>query len=244
MESTNRIFAVVKKEIMLAFNTALGYTFILLFMFVESLLFFFGIGGNSFWDRKSSDLGFFFLLTPYLLLLFVSAIGMKIWAEEKESGTWEVLFTLPFKEWEVVLGKYIACCVIVFLALLSTLFIPLTTMIFGAPDIGILISGYLGVFFVGITFVSIILFFTLFFNTQIGTFLFGFFILSIFYSFGIQKLADFLGKNIYEWLSIFSLQSHFESFRLGILDPRDIYFYISVNFLFLTLASFQLRENR
>jgi ABC-2 type transport system permease protein len=244
MESITRIFAIIRKELNLAYNTALGYTFIVLFMFVESLLFFFGIGGNSFWERKSSDLGYFFLVTPYLLLLFVSAIGMKIWTEEKESGTWEVMFTLPFEEWEIVIGKYFASCVYVFVALLCTIFIPLTAMIFGDPDIGILISGYLGTYLVGITFVSIVLYFTLFVNTQIGAFLYGFFALSLFYSFGIQKLTDFIGKDLFNWLGILSIQKHFEAFRLGILDPRDFYFFISLNLLFLLFASIQLKERR
>lgn len=244
MESISRIFAIVQKELNLTYNTALGFTFIVLFMFVESLLFFFGVGGNSFWDRKSSDMGFFFLVTPYLMVLFVSAIGMRIWAEEKESGTWEVLFTLPFNEWEVVVGKYLAACVNVFVALLSTIFIPLTVVIFGTPDLGILFSGYIGVYLVGITFVSIVIYISLFFNTQIGAFLFGFFSLALFYSFGIQKLTDIIGKQAFDWISIFSIQRHFEAFRLGIFDPRDFYFYISMNFVFLALSAIHLREKR
>jgi len=244
MESLARIFAIVQKEIYLSYNTALGYTFIVLFMFIENLLFFFGIGGNSFWDRKSSDLGFFFFLTPYLLILFVAAIGMKMWAEEKESGTWEVIFTLPFEEWEVVIGKYIASCLNVLVALLCTIFIPLTVKIFGEPDIGILFSGYLGVFLVGITFVSIVLFFSLFFNTQIGAFLFGFFALTFFYSLGVMKLFENLGKSLFDVMGVFSIQKHFEAFRLGIFDPRDFFFYFSMNLVFLSLTAIQLRAKR
>jgi ABC-2 type transport system permease protein len=244
MESMGRVFAVFKKEINLFFNTALGYTFIILFMFVECLLFFFGIGGNSFWERRSSDLGFFFVFTPYLLILFVSAIGMKIWSEEKESGTWEILFTLPFQEWEIVFGKYLASCLYLLIALLITVFIPLTVMIFGTPDMGIVFASYLGMFFVGMTFVSIVLYFNLYVNTQIGAFLFGFFALASVYIFGIQKITDIIGKEFFNWIRIFSIQGHFDSMRIGILDPRDIYFFISLNFLFLALATLRLKAKR
>ncbi len=244
MESINRILAIVKKDVTLAYNTALGYTFIILFMFVENLLFFFGIGGNSFWDRKNSDLGFFFLLTPYLLLIFVSAIGMKIWSEEKESGTWEVLYTLPFREWEIVLGKFLGSATMVLVGLISTFFIPLTAFIFGEPDLGVIFASYLGLYLLGLSFVSIIIYFTLFFNTQIGSFLFGFFILSLLFVFGSQRLIDLLGGYSINWLNTFSFQKHFESFRLGILDPRDFYFFISLTLLFLSLSALHLREKR
>ena len=169
---------------------------------------------------------------------------MKIWAEEKESGTWEILFTLPFNEWEVVLAKYIASCMNVLIALLSTIFIPFTVMIFGQPDLGIVFSGYLGVFLVAITFVSIVMYFSLFFQTQIGAFLFGFFALSVFYSPFVQKSIDFIGKTASDWIGIFSLQKHFEAFRLGILDPRDLYFYLSINIVFLSLTVIHLKDKR
>lgn len=241
MESLKRIFAIYKKEMILSTNTALGYIFIILFMFVENLLFFYGIGGNSFWDRKTSDLNHFFTISPLILLLFVSAISMRTWSEEKDSGTWEILLTLPFLEYEIVLGKYLAACTNVLFALFSTIMIPLTTIVFGYPDFGVIFSGYIGLLLVGLSFVSVTFFVSLFANSQIGSFLLSFFSLSFLFFIGIQKLIDLMGRNYSEWIGIFSISKHFESFRMGILDPRDFYFFISFCGLFLALTILNLR---
>ncbi|MDZ4725964.1 MAG: ABC transporter permease [Leptospira sp.] len=244
MQAYTRILALFKREFTLMFNTALGYTFIVLFMFVESMIFFFGASGNSFWDRKSSDLGFFFTITPYLLLILVPAMGMKIWAEEKEAGTWEILFTLPFQDWEIILGKFFASAIYLIICLFSTLLLPLTTLIFGNPDFGLILSGYMGVYLLGLTFLSIVIYVSIYVNSQIGAFIISFFVISVFYLFGLQKLIDVIGENIFQFISIFSIPKHFESFYLGIIDIRDFYFFFSVNILFLTFATFALKGKR
>ncbi len=236
-----KIQALFRREWLQSFNTPVGYTFIVLFLLIENYIFFYGFGSNSFWDRKSSDMGVFFQSVPYLLLLFVPAIGMRIWTEEKESGTWEILFTLPLTEWQIVLGKFFSTFFYVIVTLCCTVFIPLTLSVLGDPDWGLVFSGYLGLFLLSSSFVSLVLYFTLFLRSQVISFLVGVLTLISFYLLGSQRLIDFFSSG---FIKIFSIPSHYEPFRLGILDPRDFYFFISLDFLFLYLSVIRLRYKR
>lgn len=242
MISFQRLSAVIYKEWKILFGTSLGFTILLLFMFLENLFFFYGAGPSSFWDRRSSDITFFFQYTSYMLLIFIPTIGMRVWAEEREMGTIELIFTLPLATWEIVLGKYVAFLAFLFIALLSTVMVPITTFVFGRPDFGLILSGYFGIFLLGATNLAIVFFISLFFQTQIASMVFSFFLLFTLYFFGIQKFTDLIGIEQFSSLQSISLQRHVETFLLGILDFYDFYFFISVSGLFLFFTYWKLRE--
>lgn len=186
----------------------------------------------------------FFLSAPVLFLVFIPSIGMRIWSDEKETGTWELLFTLPLTEWEIVIGKFLATCFSFIAALVCTIFIPLTISVLGDPDWGIIFSGYVGMILLGLTFTSMVLYVSLFVKSQIISFLIGFVFLGIIYLLGIQKLIDILGSEYFGWLGIFSISKHYETFRLGIFDPRSFYFFLSITASFLYLSVIHLQKKR
>jgi len=239
-----KIKALFRKEILQNFNTPIGYTFIVLFLLIESFVFFYGFKNASFWDRNSSEMEVFFMLAPILFLVFIPSIGMRIWSDEKETGTWELLLTLPITEWEIVLGKFLATCFSFIAALICTVFIPLTISVLGDPDWGVIFSGYVGMILLGIAFSSVVLYVSLFVKSQITSFLVGFVSLGIMYLLGIQKLVDILDTEYFGWLGIFSISKHYETFRLGIFDPRSFYFFFSLTAVFLYLSVIHLQKKR
>jgi ABC-2 type transport system permease protein len=101
------IKSIVKKETTTYFNTPIGYIFASFFLLLISFLFFYGLGGNSFWDLKVSSMEQYFLWIPILFIIFIPAITMRLWAEEERSGTLEVLLTLPLNDLEIIVGKFL-----------------------------------------------------------------------------------------------------------------------------------------
>ena len=146
----HNIKTIVAKEISIYKNTPIGYIFSSFFLLLVSFLFFYGLGGNSFWDLKISSMEQYFMWIPILFIIFIPAITMRLWAEEEKSGTLEVLMTLPLKDIEVVIGKFLSAWIFLIMTLSGTILAPLTLMILGSIDFGLIISGYIGSFFLGV----------------------------------------------------------------------------------------------
>jgi len=176
---------------------------------------------------------FFFL--PWVFLIFIPAVTMRLWAEEKKMGTVEVLLTLPVKEYELVLGKFLAGFLFVFVSVFFSFSLPLTLSFLGKLDWGPVIGGYLGTCLLGAAYLSIGLFLSNFTKNQIVAF-----ILTILLSFTLFILGeDVILVNLPDfWVPFFSflgLGKHFVSIQRGIIDSRDIVYYLSVTGFFLFL---------
>ena len=120
-----------------------------------SFLFFYGLGGNSFWDLKIASLEQFFSWIPILYIIFIPAITMRIWSEEEKSGTMEVLMTLPIRDYEIVVGKFLSAWMFLIVTILCTLLAPLTVRILGDLDFGLVFMGYIGTILLGGAYISI-----------------------------------------------------------------------------------------
>lgn len=176
---------------------------------------------------------------PMLLLLFAAALTMRLMAEEKKLGTWELLLTAPVRDAEVVLGKFFGTLGILVVMLVFTLYYPLMLIIFGDPDIGPIITSYLGLFLLGSAAVAVGLFASSLTANQVvasvvsGASLFALWFLGM----SVSYLPEALGKVI-ESISLFS---HFQGFPIGVIDTRAIVYYLSVTalFLFLTVRSLE-----
>lgn len=236
MRNTTNIFL---KEFKAYFNSPIAYIFIISFLVFTNWLFF-----KGFFLVDQANMRTFFGLLPWIFLLLAPAITMRSWAEEKKLGTLELLMTLPVKDHEVVLGKFFSSFIFLVLTLSLTFPLPLTVMLLGNPDMGPIWGGYLGSFLMGGTFLSIGLFISSLTENQIIAF-----ILAAFLSFSMLIVGeDLVLINIPHTLApIFAylgLGAHFENINRGVIDSRDIVYYVSMTgfFLFLNYLSVESRK--
>jgi len=232
-----QVWTIFKKEFSLYFNSPIAYIFIVVFL---------GASGYFFWSRfyliNQADMRAYFQLLPWVFLFFIPAVTMRLWAEERRSGTMEVLLTLPFRDVEVVAGKYLAAFAFLVLTILLSFTIPLTLLKLGHPDMGPIIGGYLGSFLLGGAYLAIGMFVSSFSDNQIIAFIFSmvvsFLLLIIGESFVLQSMPNAL-KPIAEYLG---LSSHFENIGKGVIDTRDIIYYLSVIFVFIYATMRQIES--
>jgi ABC-2 type transport system permease protein len=239
------IYRIFKKEFGAYLNAPSAYIFLIIFLVLGSALFFFL---SRFFQTQQASMGGFFVFVPWLFLFFVPAIAMRVWAEEKKSGTEELLMTMPVRDHEVVLGKYLAALVLIVLALALTLPIPLVVKYFADPktplDWGPIWGGYLGSLLLGAAILAIGTWASSLTQNQIIAFIIACAVTFILILMGFPTvMADFPGA---EFLSRFSLYGHFISMYRGVIDATDIVYYFSVVafFLFLNIRSIESRKWR
>ena len=233
------ITAILKKEFRSYFNSPIAYIFITFFLGISSWLFF-----RGFFLINQAEMRGFFGLMPWLFLFFVPAVTMKLWAEEKKLGTVEILMTLPIRDYEVVIGKYLASYALLAVTVLLSLVLPLSVSILGNPDGGTILSGYIGLLLMGGAYLAIGLFASTLTENQIIAFILG----SI-ACFGMLIIGeDIVLFNAPNWLfpifSYLGLGAHYSSILRGVLDSRDILYYLSVIGFFLTLSSISVESRK
>ena len=236
----NPSFIIFKRELKAYFTSPIAYIVTGLFLLASGFLFF-----NTFFLNNRAELRQFFGLLPIVLSFFIPALTMRMLAEEKRSGSYETLLTLPVTEVEIVTGKFLAAFVAGSAMLLPTLFYVVTCMIFGKPDAGPLIGGYLGALFLIASFSAIGLFASSLTKNQIIAFFIAFAICIVFTL--ISSFLIFMPAIVVSFFEFFSAYSHFESISRGIIDARDLIYFISLTALFFLLTVESLKstgENR
>jgi ABC-2 type transport system permease protein len=200
-------------------------------LFVNIWFFYF----QHFFARDTASLRSWFAAFPLAYIIVIPAITMKSWTEERRGGTLELLLTMPFSEWNLALGKFAAVLGALVVFLLLTLPLPLSVLPLGDFDAGLILGEYAGVLLLGASAAALGLFFSSFFRSQAGAFLGGVVILLIVTL--INRIPQVLNLPLplAEFINFFSLTFHFESFSRGILDSRDIAFFILSALLFLFL---------
>ena len=169
-----------------------------------------------------------------IFLFFIPALTMRVIAEEKKSGTIELLVTMPVRDIEIVLGKYVAAVILVASALALTFAYPLTISVLGDPDSGALIGGYLGLLLMGGAYVAIGMFTSGLTQNQIIAFIVGFVIIFALYM--LDKVIMFVPGTAASVLEYASVTYHFENLARGVIDSRSVVYYLSLTGLFLFLA--------
>lgn len=186
----------------------------------------------------------FFQLMPWIYLFFIPAVSMSKWSEEKKLGTMELLLTLPVKDSQVVLGKFIAALDLIIVALIFTFPIPLTMIFLGDVDPGPMIGGYIGLVFMGAAYLAIGLFVSSLTENQIIAFILGVVGCFIFLVFGEPIFTASIPDSLVGVFQYMGLGTHFWSIGRGILDSRDIIYYFSMIgfFLWLNLKAIEARS--
>ena len=233
------ILTIFWKEFRGYFNSPIAYIFIISFLVFTNWLFF-----KGFFLMNQSSLRSFFSILPWVFLFLAPAVTMRSWAEEKKLGTVELLMTLPVRDYEVVLGKFLASFIFLIVTLLCTLPLPLTVMLVGNPDIGPIWGGYLGAFLMGGAYLAIGCFASSLTENQIVAFIIAIFLCFALLIIGENLVIMNLPAALVPVFTFLGLGAHFESIGRGVIDSRDIVYYISVIgfFLFLNGLSVESRK--
>lgn len=225
-----KIKTIFKKEFKSYFNSPIAYIYITTFLVLSNWLFF-----RGFFLENQANMRNFFQLMPWIFLFFVPAISMRAWAEEKKAGTMELLMTLPVRDFEAVLGKFLASLAFLGLTLILSFPLPITVYSLGSPDQGPIIGGYLGTFLLGGAYLAIGLFISSLTENQIVAFILGITISFIFFIIGENIVLFAVPGWFAPVLEYMGLGNHLESISRGVIDSRDIIYYISIMFFFLYL---------
>jgi ABC-2 type transport system permease protein len=235
----HNILTVTKKELRVYFNSPLAYIFIVLFLMVSSWLSF-----QGFFLENQASVRSLFAIMPVLFLLFIPAVTMRVWAEEKKIGTIETLLTYPVKDSEIVLGKYLASFLFIFIALLLTVHIPIIVSFLGNLDTGVVIASYLSTLLLGAAYLALGLWISSFTKNQIVAFILSLTISFLLYIVGTELVLYNAPNFLIPIFYYISLGSHFESMARGILDTRDIVYYVLfiMLFVYLNIRSIESRK--
>jgi ABC-2 type transport system permease protein len=229
---TAHVGAIFKKELRSYFASPLGIVFILFYLLVSNGFFFFI---QDFFRAGQASMRGYFMTLPWIFLFFVPAVTMRLWAEERKLGTLEMLLTMPLRESEVVLGKFLASLAFLAITLACTFTVPLSIGILGRPDWGVIAASYVGALFLGSAYLAIGLWISSLTESQVVAFIVSVAVIFLFLAAGIAPA--WLGSvgwfaALCEYLS---LLSHFQNILRGVLDSRDVVYYVSVVTLFLYL---------
>ncbi|MFH1662228.1 MAG: ABC transporter permease subunit [Candidatus Falkowbacteria bacterium] len=225
------IYTLFKKELMSYFNSPIAYIFIGVFLIVGNWLFF-----NYFFLIGQANMRGYFNLLPWIFLFLSPAITMRLWSEEKKSGTIEFLLTLPITDWQVVLAKFLSSLAFMFITLLSSISIPITVAFLGDNvDFGPIIGGYLGALFLGGAYLALGLFISSLTKNQIIAFVLGLVACFIAFVVGADFALDGAPKFAVPVMKFLGLGNHFYNVSKGVIDSKDVIYYSSFIFIFLWL---------
>ena len=225
---------IFQRELRSYFATPVAYVFLVVFLLLAGTLTFF-VG--NFFGREQADLQPFFVFHPWLYLILVPAIAMRLWAEERKTGTVELLFTLPISLPQAVIGKFLAAWVFAGVALALTFPIWIAVNVLGEPDNGALLGGYIGSFLMAGGFIAIGACFSAWTKNQVIAFIVSAAVCLIFTLSGTQFVLSFvsgwLPQGISDTIASLSFLTHFNAIAKGAIDLRDLVFFGSVIVIFL-----------
>jgi len=233
------LFAVLKKEFRSYLASPMGYIYLVVFLILSNWFFF-----RGFFLINQASLRSLFGMFPWLFLLFVPAITMRLWAEERKLRTLEVLLTLPVKDYQVALGKFLASVAFLVLSLVLTLPLPLSISLIGKLDWGQVVCGYLGAILLGASYLAIGLFASSLSESQIVAFILGALFCFILFLVGEEIVLYSMPTSIASFLQHLGLGYHYDGIARGVIDSRDVIYYLSVVvfFLYLNLRTLEVRR--
>ena len=240
------MLAIFKREITSFFTTATGILAMGLFLAINGLLLWVFKGPYNVFDYGFADLSAFFMLSPFIFLFLIPALSMKSFSDEKKSGTLELLLMKPISPWELVLGKFFGVMVLGIIALVPTLVYVWCISVFGTEtgnfDIGLVIGAYIGMILLLTAYTGIGLFASTLSENQIVAFLSAI-LLSLFAYLGFEAISGLLLDGGFSlFVENLGMQAHYERMGRGIIDTRDVIYFISLAVFFLFLSVTRLKQ--
>lgn len=240
------MIAIIQKEIQSFFASPIAYLVISIFLIINGLFLWVFQGAYNILDSGFASLDPFFTLAPWIFLLLIPAITMKSFSEEIRLGTLELLLTRPLTHWQLILGKYYAALLLILIAVLPTLLYVVTIHYLGKPegnfDAGVTLGSYLGLILLGGCYAAIGLFASILSPNQIVSFILAVFLCFISY-FGFEALANLTTFQIGAFgIEDLGISAHYNSISRGIIDTRDVIYFLSFTFFFLFLTQIGLGQ--
>ena len=231
------VYAITKRELRTYFNSPVAYIVAIVYMLLAGFFFF----STVFIERQAEMRGYFGL-APILFTFIAPAITMRLLAEEKGSGTLELLITKPIRDWEVVVGKYLGAIGMLAVIVLLTLSYAITLAALGDLDKGPVIGGYLGLLLMGGAYVAIGVMTSALTRNQIVAFILAFAISFALYLFG--QIVQIVPPSLQPLLNFLAMGNHFEAIGRGVIDSRDVLYYLSVIAISLVIATVSLESRK
>ena len=229
MSSWANIQTIAKRELGGYFASPLAFVIIVLFLF---LMGFFSFMIGFLLERREASLYWFFYWHPWLYLFLVPALGMRLWSEERRMGTMELLLTMPITAWQAIVGKFLASWAFLALALVLTFPVVITVNYLGNPDNGIIFCGYVGSFLLAGAYLAISCLTSAMTRNQVISFIIAVVVCLLFLLAGFPPVLNLFSSwapnGLVDMVASFSVYPHFEDFQKGVLDLRDLVFFLSI----------------
>ncbi|EAQ40980.1 gliding motility-associated ABC transporter permease subunit GldF [Polaribacter sp. MED152] len=236
------MYPILKKEFTSFFASPIAYLVIGVFLLINGLFLFVFNDDFNILNAGFADVTPFFYLAPWVFLFLIPAITMKSFADEYNTGTIELLKTNPISDWKIVLGKFFASLLLVIIAIVPTFTYIFTVYELGNPvgniDFGSTIGSYLGLLFLASTYTAVGLFTSTLSKNQIVAFILSVFITFILF-YGFDAIANSFGSNGFT-IQQLGINEHFKSISRGVIDTRDVIYFLSVTFFFLFITKTRL----
>jgi ABC-2 type transport system permease protein len=223
------IATIARRELASYFASPVAYVFLVIFLLLTGFLTF---TAGAFFERGEASLAAFFAWHPWVYLVLVPAVGMRLWAEERRAGTLELLLTLPVTAWQAILGKFLASWVFLAIALALTFPVVVTVNVLGEPDNGAILAGYLGSLFLAGAYLAITCLTSAMTRNQVIAFILAVVACLFLILAGFSPVTDLLVRwaspAVVDTVAAFSVVTHFDGFQKGVVDSKDLFFFLSV----------------
>jgi ABC-2 type transport system permease protein len=229
--------AITKRELRTYFNSPVAYIVVTVFMLLAGYLFW-----NTVFIERQAEMRGYFGLMPMLFTFIIPAITMRLLAEEKHTGTLELLITMPIRDWEVVVGKFLAAVGLLAALLLLTMVYAFTLAAIGPVDKGPAYGGFLGLLLMGSAYAAIGVMASSLTRNQIVAFILAFAISFGLYLFG--RVVQIVPPALQPLVAFLSIDNHFEAISRGVIDSRDVFYYLSVIAISLVVATVSLESRK
>jgi ABC-2 type transport system permease protein len=233
----NNSKAIYLKELRTYFNSTIAYIVIVVFLIISGWFF----ASNVFLANVAS-LRVIFEVIPLIFIFFVPAVTMRLFSEEKKTGTLEILLTKPVNDIDLIIGKFLSAWALLGISMLPTLIYYFTISFVGRIDIGPVIGGYLGLLLMGGVYVSIGIFASSVTENQVVAFIIGF--MAIFVLFMLDKVLIFVPMFLVPIFEYLSIDYHFSNIARGVIDSRDLIYYLSLGYVFILLTQVSLERRK
>jgi ABC-2 type transport system permease protein len=223
------IWTIMKRELGSYFNSPVAYVFLVIFLLLTG---FFTFTAGNFFERGEASLSAFFGWHPWVYLVLVPAVGMRLWAEERRSGTMELLLTMPVAPWQAIVAKFLASWAFLAVALALTFPTVITVNVLGDPDNGVIVAGYLGSFLLAGAYLAISCMTSAMTRNQVVAFILSVVLCLFLILAGFNPVTDLMVRwaspAVVDTVAAFSVITHFDGFQRGVIDTRNLFFFLSV----------------
>jgi len=223
------VWTIAKRELASYFTSPVAYVFLVIFLLLTG---FFTFTAGSFFERGEASLAAFFGWHPWVYLVLVPAVGMRLWAEERRSGTLELLLTMPVTAWQAIVAKFLASWIFLAVALALTFPAIVTVNVLGDPDNGVILAGYLGSLVVAGAYLAVSCMTSAMTRNQVVAFILAVVLCLFLILAGFNPVTDLLVRwaspAVVDTVAAFSVIAHFDGFQRGVIDTRDLFFFLSV----------------